>query len=213
MKVAVLPDLAMIITHLVTKNGHEVLSATNMSEDKLRDRDPYADEAFDRDEPPFNMKGHEVMAGNKYASCETPSGLRGRLSLFDNIIQNSEAAIILGPPPRNYKHMYDNLNELILFSCIGCANQYKLVVKLLKQNNIPILELAYPTNRDEIISLINRVNDFLQKLGTDEIKPGIINDDKLTVELRPSNKKITPYEFRNIVNEVEQEERFNKENK
>lgn len=38
MKIAVIPDGAMMIIHLVTKNGHEYLSSTNLSEEKLRKR-------------------------------------------------------------------------------------------------------------------------------------------------------------------------------
>ena len=30
MKIAVLPDAAMMIVHLITKNGHEYLSSTNI---------------------------------------------------------------------------------------------------------------------------------------------------------------------------------------
>lgn len=199
MKIAVLPDAAMMIVHLITKNGHEYLSSTQISEEKLRQKDPYDDSDFDKSLPPFTMTGTKTLIGNKYTSNESPSGLRGRLSLFDEIIQESEAAIIIGQAPKHYNHMYNTLNELILFSCISCYNHHKLTVSLLKKKNIPILEVAFPTTRDEIIGMIQRVNDFLQNLDRKEI----FNEDNLTVDLKPYKKKISIEEFKQIIEEVD----------
>lgn len=56
MKIAVLPDAAMMIVHLITKNGHEYLSSTNITEEKLREKDPYDDSDFDENEPPLDRK-------------------------------------------------------------------------------------------------------------------------------------------------------------
>lgn len=201
MKIAVIPDGAMMIIHLVTKNGHEYLSSTNLSEEKLRKKDPYDDSFCDYDAPPFSMKDHERLTGNKYASCETPSGLRGRMSMFDFIIRDADAAIIMGPRPKGYKHMYNHLNELILFSCVGCYNHYKLLIQLIKQKEIPILELAYPDNREKIICMIDRINDFLQGLHTGKYKNEVINDDNLNCDMRPYKKKISLNDLEKIINE------------
>ncbi len=198
MKIAVLPDAAMMIVHLITKNGHEYLSSTNITEEKLRQKDPYDESKFDENAPPFTMTGVETLIGNKYTSNEAPSGVRGRLSLFDRIIRESEAAIIIGQPPKGYKRMYNLLNELILFSCVSCSNHHKLTVNLLKEKGIPILEVAYPTNRDEIIKMINRVNDFLQNLDN---KNKIYNEDNLTVDLKPKREKISLNELKKIIEE------------
>ncbi len=197
MKIAVLPDAAMMIVHLITKNGHEYLSSTNITEEKLREKDPYDDSDFDENAPPFNMTGMKILIGNKYTTNEAPSGVRGRLSLFDQIIQESEAAIIIGQAPKKYNHMYNTLNELVLFSCVSCYNHHKLTVNLLKKKGIPILEVAYPTTRDEIINMIKRVNHFLKNLDNNEI----INDDNLTVDLKAYEEKISLEEFKNIINE------------
>ncbi|RAP51286.1 MAG: hypothetical protein BZ138_05630 [Methanosphaera sp. rholeuAM270] len=199
MKVAVLPDAAMMIVHLVTKNGHEYLSSTNISEEKLRQKDPYDDSDFDENLPPFTMTGDETLIGNKYTTNEAPSGVRGRLSLFDKIIQESQAAIIIGQPPKDYNHMYNLLNELILFSCVSCYNHHKLVVSLLKKKNIPILEVKYPTTRDEIIIMIKKVDNFLKNL---ENKKGITNDDNLNVDLEKKVDKIALNELEKIIEEV-----------
>lgn len=200
MKVAVLPDAAMMIVHLITKNGHEYLSSTNISEETLRNKDPYDESDFDESLPPFTMTGEKTLVGNKYTTNESPSGLRGRLSLFDRIITESEAAIIIGEPPKDYKHMYNLLNELILFSCVSCSNHHKLVVSLLKKKNIPILEVAYPTTRDEIISMIKRVDDFLKNLET---RKGLYNDDNLSVDLKRKVNKVPLDELKNIIKKVE----------
>lgn len=199
MKIAVLPDAAMIIVHLITKNGHEYLSSTNISEEKLRQKDPYDDSDFDENAPPFTMTGIKTLIGNKYTTSEAPSGVRGRLSLFDQIIQESEAAIIIGQPPKDYKPMYNTLNELILFGCISCYNHHKLTVDLLKKKSIPILEVAYPTTRNQLICMIKRVNHFLQNLDKEKI---IYNDDNLTVDFKPYKEKISLDEFNEIIKEI-----------
>lgn len=201
-KIAVIPDGAMLIVHLVTKNNHEYLSSTNITEEKLRNKDPYDEDVCDYDAPPFNMEGYGSLVGNKYTSCETPSGFRGHLSLFDNIIQNAQAAIIMGLPPKNYEHMYDTLNELILFSCVGCYNNYKLVVSLLKKKNIPILEIAYPTTRDDLINMFDRINRFLQDLHKKEVDCSIINEDNLNIDLKVNKEKISVNDFNKILDEI-----------
>lgn len=198
MKIAVLPDAAMMIVHLITKNGHEYLSSTNITEEKLREKDPYDDSKFDKSLPPYTMTGAKTLIGNKYTTNESPSGVRGRLSLYDEIIQEAEAAIIMGLPPKNYNHMYNTLNELILFSCISCYNHFKFTVRLLKNKDIPILEVAYPTTREEIINMIDRVNDFLQNLDDKKV---IINEDNLTVDLKAYEKKISLDELEEIIKE------------
>lgn len=199
MKIAVLPDAAMMIVHLITKNGHEYLSSTNISEKKLRDKDPYDDSDFDMNAPPFTMTGKKALIGNKYTTNEAPSGVRGRLSLFDNIITQSEAAIIMGLPPKKYNHMYNTLNELILFSCMSCYNHHKLVVRKLKEKNIPILELKFPTNRNEIIDMINKINDFLKNLDNENYVP---NSDILSVDFKEYEEKISINELNKIINEI-----------
>lgn len=198
MKIAVLPDAAMMIVPLITKNGHEYLSSTNISEETLRKKDPYDDSKFDESLPPFTMTGENTLVGNKYTTNESPSGVRGRLSLFDKIIQESEAAIIIGQQPRKYKRMYNHLNELILFSCVSCSNQHKFTVNQLKKKNIPILQVAYPTTQREIIEMIEKVNHFLQNLDKKEI----INPDNLTVDLKRRKERIPIDELEKIIKET-----------
>ena len=77
-------------------------------------------------------------------------------------MEKADAAIILGQRPAEYEPMYDVLNELILFCGNGCNNAHSLAVKIVSNLNIPVLKLAYPTTRDEIIDLITKVNLFLK---------------------------------------------------
>lgn len=102
--------------------------------------------------------------GLKYAAIEVPSGVRGRMSLLGPIIDEADAAILLNGAPLHYKNdMYDKLNDLILFACDGCANTTKLVRVLIRQKNIPFLDLDYPTTRESIIKMIGErlITSFL----------------------------------------------------
>ncbi|OED29899.1 DUF2112 family protein [Methanosphaera sp. WGK6] len=203
MKIAVFPDCAMIIEHIVNKRGHEVLSATNISEDDLREKDPYDDSDFDRNAPPFNMEGYSVMTGNKYTSSEVPSGVRGRLCLYDNILSNAEATIILGRKTRKAEQMYNTLNNLILFGGgTGCYNTYKIIIKYLRKMHIPSLYLDYPNNRDELIDMIGSINNFLDALDNNEYGQYMNSTDNINCDNKPNSSKISVDVFRDIVDNL-----------
>ena len=150
MNVIVIPDASMIVIPLIEKNGHNYISPSNFSK-------------YD------NM---DICEGNleftnlitKYSSSELPSGVKSRLFLFSKIIDKVDAAIIIGKRPKNYKRMYNALNELILFGGNSCNNAHSLIVKIVTDLNIPTLRLAYPTTQEEIIDLIDKTNYFLRNL-------------------------------------------------
>ncbi len=174
MNVIVIPDGAMIIVPLIEKNGHNYLSPTNFSR-------------YDNDldlNPDFNVN----------LSCETPSGVRGRISLLTRVLYEADAAIVLGRRPSGYNSMYSVLNELILFCGNGCQNAYSLSVNMLSKLNIPTLKLAYPTTRCEIIHLIDKVNVFLKDLTVD-------NDD-LNCDLVIEKDKFDLNNFKKILNNL-----------
>ena len=173
MNVIVIPDGAMIIVPLIEKNGHTYLSPTNFSK--------YNNE-LDLN-PDFKVK----------MSCETPSGVRGRISLLVPIFDKADAAIVLGRRPDEYKPMYNVLNELILFCGTGCNNAHSLAVKMLSDLDIPVLKLAYPTTRREIIDLIEKVNLFLKSFDSS------VSDD-LNCDLKSANEKISLNDFKKILN-------------
>ena len=166
MNVIVIPDAAMIVIPLIERNGHTYLSPSNFSR-------------YD------NM---DICEGNvtfsnmitKYSSSEIPSGVKGRLYLFANVVGEADAAIVIGKRPKNYKKIYNTLNDVILFGGNACNNAHSLSLKIVEDMNIPILKLAYPTSRDEIISLIDKTNFFLKNLSKIN---AVVNDYNLTTDL------------------------------
>ena len=192
MKVAVIPDGAMIVVPLIEKNVHEYISPTNFS--KYNNMDVCNGE-IDETQAPYTLNRNNILQSSPYFSNELPSGIKGRLTLFSRVLELADAFIILGKRPKNYKKMYNMLNELILFGGCGCANEHKIVISLVKNKNVPILELAYPTTRNELINVINRTNDFLRNLDNID---GIINDDNLDVDLERSESKLDYDIFKEI---------------
>lgn len=173
MNVIVIPDGAMIVVPLIEKNGHKYLSPTNFSK--------YNNEL--NLNPDFKVS----------MSSETPSGVRGRISLLLPLLDRADAAIVLGQRPENYEPMYGVLNELILFCGNGCNNAHSLAVAIVNQMDIPVLKLAYPTTREDIIKLIDKVNLFLKDFDSS------ISDD-LDVDLRIRKEKFPLYDFDKILN-------------
>ncbi|WP_296887705.1 DUF2112 family protein [uncultured Methanobrevibacter sp.] len=172
MNVIVIPDGAMIVVPLIEKNGHTYLSPTNFSK--------YDNEVNLNPNFKVNM------------SSETPSGVRGRISLLMPLLDKADAAIVLGQRPENYEPMYDVLNELILFCGNGCNNAHSLAVSIVSQLDIPVLKLDYPTAREDIIKLIDKVNLFLKDFDSS------IGDD-LDADLRNKSKKVSLDEFEKII--------------
>lgn len=202
MKIALLPEGGVLLTNLIFKNGHTPLQMTNMTPEKVREKDPYDDEVIDYDAPPYTLNGCLVQEGNKYVGNEVPSGIKGRLTLADHIIQEAEAAIILGRAPKNRTRMYDRLNSVILlYGGVGTGNFPKFLLYLIRKKNIPRLEMAYPTNRDELIKLFERTNTFLQNLENLP-KNYVSNDDCLTTDGMPYKEKVPVEIFKKIVDEI-----------
>lgn len=201
MKVALIPEGGVLITNLIFKNGHTPLQIYEMTPEKARKKDPYDEELIDYDSPLYNLTGRLVQAGNKYVSNEVPSAIKGRLSLAEHILREAEAVIVLGRAPKNRTRMYDRLNStILLYGGVGRGNFPKYLLYLLRKKNVPRLEMAYPTNRDELIKLFERTNTFLQNL---ENYPNdyVSNTDNLTTDAVPYKKRISVNEFESIVKE------------
>ena len=95
--------------------------------------------------------------------------------------------------------MYNSLNDVILFGSNACNNAHSLSLKIVEDMNIPILKLAYPTNREEIISLIDKSNNFLRNL--DNIR-GNINPDNLNNDLYIKTDKYPVYNLKKILDKL-----------
>lgn len=203
MKIALIPEGGVLITNLIYKNGHTPLQMYNMSPEKAKEKDPYDDEVIDHDSPLYKLNGMLVQKGNKYVGNEVPSGIKGRLTLADHIIQEAEAVIVLGRAPKDRVRMYDHLNSTILFyGGVGTGNFPKFLLYMLRKKNIPRLEMAYPRNRDELIKIFERTNNFLQNVE-DYPKDYVSNDDNITTDGIPYKEKLPLNEFEKIINELQ----------
>ena len=163
MNVIVVPDASMIVIPLIEKNGHTYLSPSN----------------FSRNDNMDICEGNFTFDNllNSYCSSEVPSGIRGRLFLFSKVVDKADAAIIIGKRPKGHNHMYNALNDVILFGSNSCNNAHSLFVKIVNDLDIPTLKLAYPTNQKQIIDLIDKTNIFLRNIDNSS------NPDNLGADL------------------------------
>lgn len=143
MKIAVFPPNSLILADLVERKGHEPLFLEKEIRQKVIDPDI--------DSPPFNLTEDDPVKGLKYAAIEVPSGVRGRLALFEPIFEEAEAAIIMNDAPFG-------------FGCVGCARTNEISIFTLRNKGIPTLELVYPSNREETMEMINKLTTFLDTL-------------------------------------------------
>lgn len=143
MKIAIFPPNSLILADLVERKGHEALALQKEIRKKVIDPEI--------DSPPFNITEEEPVKGLKYAAIEVPSGVRGRMAIFGPLIDEADAAIIMEEAPYG-------------FGCVGCARTNELSMFYLRKKDIPILELQYPTSREEAIEMVNTVNTFLDEL-------------------------------------------------
>lgn len=180
MNVLVIPDASMIVIPLIEKNGHTYISPTNFSR-------------YDNMDLCEGNVGFDNLI-SKYSSSELPSGVKSRLYLFSKIIDDADAAIVIGRRPENRVRMYDVLNDLILFGGNACNNAHSLMVKIVEDLNIPVLKLAYPSNQDELIGLIDKTNLFLKDLES-------FSDD-LNVDLTPRKTKVPLEHVKKLLNNL-----------
>ena len=127
MKVAVIPDAAMIVVPLIEKNGHEYISPTNFS--KYNNMDVSSGKCDDT-QAPYTLNRDNILLGSSYFSNELPSGVKGRLTLFSRVLELADAFIVLGKRPEHYKRMYDVLKNLT--SINGIVNEDNLDIDLKK---------------------------------------------------------------------------------
>jgi len=142
-KIAIFPPNSLILADLVERRGHEPLVLQKEIRKKVT--------SPEIDSPPLNITEEEPIKGLKYAAIEVPSGVRGRMAIFGPLIEEADAAIIMEDAPFG-------------FGCVGCARTNELCMFNIRKKNIPVLELNYPTSREETIELVNKINEFLDSL-------------------------------------------------
>ena len=180
MNILVIPDASMIVIPLIEKNGHTYISPTDFSR-------------YDNMDLCKGNVSFDTLI-SRYSTGELPSGVKSRLYLFSKIIDDADAAIIIGRRPENRVRMYDVLNDLILFGGNACNNAHSLMVKIVEDLNIPVLKLAYPSNQDELIGLIGKTNIFLEDLKS--------FDDDLDVDLTPRKTKVPIEHVKKLLNNL-----------
>ncbi len=149
MKIFIYPTNSLILSDLVERFGHEPLAIMSEIGKKVRSQG--------LDSPPINITPEEPKLGLKYAAVEVPSGVRGRMALFDPLIRNADAAIIVRDP-------------VVSFGCMGCARTNELVNFLIRAKKIPMLELDYPTTEEEAKEFVYKISEFLKSLKGEEKK-------------------------------------------
>jgi putative methanogenesis marker protein 5 len=182
MNVIVVPDASMIVIPLIEKNGHTYLSPSNFSK--------YDNTSILEG----NLNFDNLI--NSYGSSELPSGIRARLFLFSKVVNDADAAIIIGKRPKNRVPLYNALNDLILFGGNSCDNAHSLFVKIINDLNIPTLKLAYPTSQKQIIDLIDNTNYFLKNMDCDS------NPDNLGTNLQPKKVKSQVFDVKEILDRL-----------
>lgn len=147
MKIFIYPPNSLILSDLVTRFGHEPL--TLMGEVRKKINTPGIDS------PPMNLTPDDAKKGLKWAAIEVPSGVRGRMSLLDPLIEEAQAAIIV--EDADY-----------MFGCMGCARTNELLKFSVRKKDIPTLELKYPKSEDEAKNFVLYIKEFCDKMKTQE---------------------------------------------
>lgn len=146
-KVVIYPTNSLILSDLVERFGHKPLAMMEKIKEKIN--------TVGVDSPPLNMTSEEPKIGLKYAAVEVPAGVRGRMALVGPMIDEAEAAIIVS-------------ESVMAFGCMGCARTNELTKYLIRQREIPILEINYPKNEDEGKEFVYKIAEFLKSLPKEE---------------------------------------------
>lgn len=146
-KVFIYPATSLILSDLVARYGHEPLGSA------LSIREHVQTPGFDS--PPIQMISEDPQKGLKWAAVEVPSGIRGRMALYGPLVEEAEAAIIIDEPD-------------LAFGCMGCARTNELLVFMLREKDIPRLELRYPATKEEGVTFVAKIKQFLKDLEVKE---------------------------------------------
>jgi putative methanogenesis marker protein 5 len=149
MKIFIYPTNSLILSDLVERFGHEPLAIMSEIGKRVRSQG--------LDSPPLNITPEEPKLGLKYAAVEVPSGVRGRMALFDPLVSKADAAIIVRDPVTS-------------IGCMGCARTNELVNFLIRAKKIPLLELDYPSSEEDAKEFVFKISEFLKSLKKEEEK-------------------------------------------
>jgi putative methanogenesis marker protein 5 len=137
----VFPVNSLILSDIVERLGHEPL--TMMGEIRRS--------GAGKAERTSTRGLYEPRKGLKYVPVEVPSGVRGRLALIGRLVEEADAAVIMGDADFG-------------FGCGGCARTNEVVPYMVAQQGIPCLTVARPTNLEEAKVMVRKIRDFLKGL-------------------------------------------------
>jgi putative methanogenesis marker protein 5 len=143
-KVFIYPATSLILSDMVARNGHTPLSSAVAIRERVQ--------TPGLESPPLQITPEEPKKGLRWAAVEVPSGVRGRMALYGPMIEACEAAIIINDADFS-------------FGCMGCARTNELIKFLLRQKDIPKLDLNYPKNEEEGVRFVAAITKFLNGLG------------------------------------------------
>ncbi len=143
-KVFIYPATSLILSDLVSRYGHTPLSSAVAIRERIQ--------TAGLESPPLQITPEEPKKGLKWAAVEVPAGVRGRMSLYGPQIEACEAAIIINDAD-------------LSFGCMGCARTNELIKFLVRQKDIPRLDLSYPKSEEEGVQFVAAIKRFLDGLG------------------------------------------------
>ncbi len=143
-KVFIYPATSLILSDMVARFGHTPLSSAVAVRERIQ--------TPGLESPPLQITPEEPKKGLKWAAVEVPAGVRGRMSLYGPLIEQAEAAIIINDADFS-------------FGCMGCARTNELIKFLLREKEIPKLDLNYPKNEEEGVRFVAAIKKFLDGLG------------------------------------------------
>ncbi|MEN6442155.1 MAG: methanogenesis marker 5 protein [Methanoregula sp.] len=143
-KVFIYPATSLILSDMVTRFGHTPLGSAIAIRERVQT--PGLESA------PLQITPEDPKKGLRWAAVEVPSGVRGRMSLYGPMIEECDAAIIINDAD-------------LAFGCMGCARTNELIKFLIRQKDMPKLDLNYPQNEEEGIKFVAAIKRFLSGLG------------------------------------------------
>ncbi len=143
-KVFIYPSTSLILSDMVARYGHTPLSSATAIRERIQ--------TAGFESTPLQITPEEPKKGLKWAAVEVPSGVRGRMALYGPMIEQCEAAIII-----------DDAD--LAFGCMGCARTNELITFLVRQKDIPKLDLYYPKTEEEGVKFVAAIKRFLTGLG------------------------------------------------
>jgi putative methanogenesis marker protein 5 len=143
-KVFIYPATSLILSDLVARYGHTPLSSATAIRERIQ--------TAGIESVPLQITPEEPKKGLRWAAVEVPSGVRGRMALYGPMIEACDAAIVI-----------DDAD--LAFGCMGCARTNELVKYLVRERDVPRLDLMYPKSEEEGVRFVAAIRRFLDGLG------------------------------------------------